>query len=186
MLRFPVVAVLPGLLATICLGAIADYADKPRAIPNSSQSYTSQRGWTAGKVESRRPVQEATILRAVRTGRHRGFDRVVFEFRAKVPGYEVEYVDKPVRDCGSGDVVPVRGHGWLMVRMIPAHAHTEDGRATVKFRRKPLRLAVLRELVSTCDFEAHVEWVLGVSSPNRFRVFELSNPSRLVVDIRHR
>ncbi|MBA4159064.1 MAG: hypothetical protein H0X65_16535, partial [Gemmatimonadetes bacterium] len=44
---------------------------------------------------------------------------------------------------------------------------------------------VLKQLTLICDFEAQVEWVLGVSSPNRFRVIELHEPARLVVDVRH-
>jgi len=43
----------------------------------------------------------------------------------------------------------------------------------------------VKELISTCDFEAEVEWVAGVASPNRYRVLELRNPTRLVVDIKH-
>jgi hypothetical protein len=43
----------------------------------------------------------------------------------------------------------------------------------------------LYELELTCDFEAVVTWVLGLESPNRYQVRELSNPPRLVVDVRH-
>jgi hypothetical protein len=90
-----------------------------------------------------------------------------------------------VRECGSGRVVPMRGQGWLRVRMEPARMHTDAGTPTVADRHRRLELPVLRELRSTCDFEAQVEWVLAVSSPNRYRVLELSDPARLVVDIQH-
>lgn len=42
---------------------------------------------------------------------------------------------------------------------------------------------VLRDIERTCDFEAVVTWVLGVSSSRPFRVTELSEPTRLVVDV---
>jgi hypothetical protein len=30
-----------------------------------------------------------------------------------------------------------------------------------------------------------VEWVMGVSSPNKYRVLELKSPTRLVIDVKH-
>jgi hypothetical protein len=125
-------------------------------------------------------------LRDVRVARHDGFDRVVLEFTgATLPSWSVEYVDRPVRQCGSGDTVTVAGDGWLQVRMQPARGHDDAGSATVGRRRFSPDLPTIREMVLTCDFEAHVEWVAGVGSPHPFRAFELSGPPRLVVDVRH-
>lgn len=154
--------------------------------PLSPKGYSQTGQWTIGTVERKRPNLAPAVLRAIRTGRHRGFDRVVFEFRGSaVPGYRIEYVDRPVRQCGSGDAVAVAGDAYLRVSLSPAQAHTDAGRPTIGFRERRLRLPVIKELQSTCDFEAEVEWVIGLSSPNRYRVMELSNPRRLVIDIRH-
>lgn len=156
--------------------------------PASAQSAPSREGeWTNGKVEKVKSEGAPALLRAVRPGRHPGFDRIVFEFAgSEIPGYHIEYVDRPINDCGGGRVVRVAGDGWLRVRFSPSQAHTERGRPTIKMRERRVRLNVLRELEQTCDFEAQVEWVLGVSSPNRYRVIELSNPTRLVVDIKRK
>jgi hypothetical protein len=124
-------------------------------------------------------------LRSVRAARHEGFDRVVFEFGEALPGYEIEYIDRPVRACGSGHVVPLAGDGWLEVRFHPARSHTDEGKPTVKERRQRAELPTLLELASTCDFEGYVTWVLGVASPNRYRVLELTSPPRLAVDVLH-
>ena len=140
---------------------------------------------TAGIIEQRRDGVAPGLLRDVRTARHEGFDRVVFEFEGNgVPGYHVEYVDRPVRQCGSGEPVPVAGDAWLQVRITPANAHTDAGRPTITERERNLDLPNLKEIELICDFEAEVSWVLGVASPNRYRVLELSNPPRLVVDIK--
>jgi hypothetical protein len=140
---------------------------------------------TAGIVEKRRDGVAPALLRDVRTARHDGFDRVVFEFEGDtIPGYHVEYIDRPVRQCGSGEPVPVAGDGWLLVRTTPANAHTEAGQPTIRERKRNLDLPNLKEIELICDFEAEVSWVLGLASPNRFRVLELSNPSRLVVDVK--
>ena len=126
-----------------------------------------------------------TVLEEVRVARHAGFDSVVFQFSEEVPGYHLEYVDRPVRQCASGNPVEIAGDGWLAVRLEPSQAHDDQGRATVQERERMPGLPVLEELQVTCDFEGQVEWVLGVASPNRFRVMELSDPARLVVDVRH-
>lgn len=140
---------------------------------------------TIGVVEKEGGGMEPALLRDVRTASHEQFDRVVFEFAgARVPGYHVEYVDRPVRQCGSGLAVPVAGDAWLRVRLTPANAHTEEGRATVRELSRRPNYANLKELKSLCDFEAEVEWVLGLASPKRFRVLELSGPARLVVDVK--
>jgi hypothetical protein len=136
-------------------------------------------------VAEKEGAGEPALLRAVRTASHEQYDRVVFEFGgARVPGYHVEYVDRPVRQCGSGEAVPVAGDAWLRVRLTPANAHTEQGEATVKDRSRRLGYANLKELKSLCDFEAEVEWVLGLASPTRYRVLELANPARLVIDVK--
>lgn len=141
---------------------------------------------TAGIVEKSRADLRPVTLREVRTALHPGFDRIVFEFAgAELPGYHLEYIDKPVRQCASGEVVSIAGDGWLQVRLVPAQAHTESGEPTIGERERRLDYPVLRELESTCDFEGHVEWVLGVASPNRYRALELAGPPRLVVDVRH-
>jgi hypothetical protein len=102
-----------------------------------------------------------------------------------MPGVHVEYVDEPVRACGSGDTVPLPGDAWLEVRMSPTNAHTESGRPTIADRRRATHLPVILEIVRTCDFEAVVAWVLAVRSPEPFRLARLGDPSRIVVDVRH-
>ena len=81
----------------------------------------------------------------------------------------------------SGD-----GKAVLLIQMLPANAHTETGQVTTyPERERVLNLPVMKELKLICDFEADVQWILGVASPKRYRVMELSNPARLVVDLKH-
>ncbi len=146
-----------------------------------------QMPWTADVTRVTRPASGADeVLHAVRVGRHQGFDRLVFEFKeGRIPGHHIEYVDQPVRECGSGRPVEVPGDARLMVRLLSTQAHTEGGENTVGDRERQYNLRVIRELELICDAEGVVEWVLGVSGPNGYRAFELNAPSRLVVDLRH-
>jgi hypothetical protein len=132
------------------------------------------------------PPQEVpgtVILRNVRTGDQPTFDRVVFEFEgAKLPDYDVKYVRSPVQ-CGSGLTVEVDGSVYLQVRFTPAQAHNEAGASTVPFLQRKVRLPVVKEVRSICDFEADVTWVVGLASRKEYRVMELEGPPRLVIDI---
>ena len=142
--------------------------------------------WVNGTAQGGGARSGAAMLVRVRTARQDGYDRVVFEFDSHVPAWRAEYVDRPQYECGSGEAVRVAGDGWLQVNLEPANAHTEEGRATEAPRHvtDPAG-ANLRELRRICDFEAQVQYVIGVASPNRFRAFQLTGPARLVVDIRH-
>ena len=140
-------------------------------------------GWTAG-VTAKSGDSISTLIE-VRTARHDGFERIVYTFEPeRISGYKVEYIDRPVRQCGSGEVVDLPGDAWLLVRLEPANAHTEEGRPTVAERDRRLEYENIKRLKLICDFEAVVEWVVAVASPNRYRVLELRNPARLVVDVR--
>jgi hypothetical protein len=118
-------------------------------------------------------------------GRNAGFDRLVLDFGdSPVPPYHIEYVDSPVRACGSGEPVPVAGQGWLQVRLRASRAHDEAGNATVRDRQIVATTPVLREVEIICDFEGEVEVVLGVQTPNPYRVLVVPAPNRLIVDVR--
>ena len=144
------------------------------------------REWTAATLKLERASLKPVTLRSVREARNEGFDRVVFEFEGtQVPGYHLEYVDKPVLHCASGNEIPVAGQGFLQVRLMPAQAHDTGGNVTVAERERKPALTVLKELKLICDFEGEVTWVLGNASPKKFRVMELREPTRLVVDVQH-
>ena len=152
----------------------------------NSNSDKAEFSGTAGITDKKNQVKGVAVLKEVRAAQQTGYDRVVFEFEgAEMPSYHIEYIDKPVRACGSGHDVPLKGDAWLEIRLTPAAAHTEEGKATVKNREQATNFKIIKEMKSTCDFEAEVEWVLGVASPNKYRVLELRNPTRLAVDIKH-
>jgi hypothetical protein len=157
--------------------AAAVAAEIPQVAPAAAQR-------PSGIVERKRKGEPA-LLSALRTSKNDGFDRVVFEFRERMPGYRLEYLDTPVRDCRSGAERRIDGDGWLQVRFSPASAHTESGEPTLRARELKPALGTLREVERTCDFEGIVTWVVGTASAQSFRAFELSDPPRLVVDIDH-
>lgn len=128
---------------------------------------------------------EPAALQALRVTKNDGFDRVVLEFRERVPGYRIEYTDKPARDCDSGQARRVEGDGRLELRLFPARAHDESGEPTYRPRELKPGLGMIRELERTCDRNDVVTWVIGTASPQRYRAYELAEPPRLVIQIEH-
>lgn len=158
--------------------------------PSSGGAYTPEdpknREWTSSAVDMKRQDAPRATLSSVRAGAHPDYDRVVFEFEGtQLPVYHVGYAKEPVVQCGSGDPAALAGKGQLQVTFTPARAHTDQGQPTVATRELKPALPVLLELERTCDFEGEVTWVLGNKSVQPFRVLELREPTRLVVDVKH-
>jgi hypothetical protein len=140
--------------------------------------------WTEGSVTAARGNGEIATLVAVRTAGHPAYDRIVFEFAGKtLPNYTVGFSSAPITACGSGEVVPLAGEARLELRFEPANAHDENGRLTVNQRSRKPALPTLLELKLTCDFEAVVAWAASLSDRKAYRVLELRNPSRLIIDL---
>jgi hypothetical protein len=160
-------------------------AEEPDRAPSPAAPDPND-GWTAGVVTATHQVSGVATLTDSRVARNEGFDRLVLEFGGdELPSYRVEYVDQPVIQCGSGDPIRLEGDGVLLVRMEPGRAHDDAGRPTIAERITRPALPIVLESRIICDFEAHLDWALGVATPNRFRIMELAQPARLVVDIRH-
>jgi hypothetical protein len=115
-----------------------------------------------------------------------GFDRIVFTCEGfHHPTWKVRYVHPPIQQCGSGNNIAVTGNAFLQISMDTAQAHTDAGQPTITDRNRHLNCRNLKQLVLTCDFEAKVGFVLGLDSKKPYRVVELQNPTRLVIDVKN-
>lgn len=161
----------------------------PATLPDEAAADGKPFEGTTAKTEKKSPASEkAIMLTAVRSARHEGFDRIVFEFSSdSLSQYTIEYVEK-AENCGSGDEIPVTGSAVLSVLFRPAYAHDLDkGESTIPVadRSRSPGFPAIKDIRMTCDFEADVEWALGVAAKNKYRVLELKNPTRLVIDVEH-
>lgn len=113
------------------------------------------------------------LLNAVEVGRANGLDQVSFTFEGGLPGYDVSYIDPPVRQDGSGNEVEVEGAAYLQMRFVPASGvdlletlePTYTGPNEVEGDTE-----VVTEVVRTGDFEAHLTWVAGVEEEVPYRI----------------
>lgn len=127
-------------------------------------------------------------LTTFRVASQAGYDRVVFEFTGKVagrPGWTVQYVEHPTSD-GSGDPVAVKGSAFLEVILTGVGYPTDTGVPEPSTKRvTPTGASALKEIVLNGVFEGRYTAFIGTSSRMPFRVTRLSNPERVVVDVRH-
>ncbi|WP_321575544.1 AMIN-like domain-containing (lipo)protein [Oerskovia douganii] len=129
----------------------------------------------------------ALTVTDVRVGRHDGFDRVVFELGGTgTPGWRVEYVPEAIED-GKGDVIDVDGDGTLQV-MISGSGYPMDTGVAEYAGPNPLRVAEtdeVEEVVLRGVFEGNTQAFIGTDEVSPFRVYALTDPTRVVVEVRN-
>jgi hypothetical protein len=121
-------------------------------------------------------------LEAVDVGHHDGFDRVVFRFTSRVPGYNVNYVPEVTTDP-SDEPIQLEGNAFMIVAMHSV-ASGQVGAPPAPQERQTPRFPELREIAGAGDFEGVVSFGLGLTAESGVRVSTLTNPDRLVVDVR--
>ena len=133
-------------------------------------------------VERSRRSRPAPEVVSVQTMEQEGYDRVLFTFEGPMPGYQVRYVSR-VTDA-AGERLPLRGEAFLAVAFQPARAHDPDGEATFPTAAITPGYPALRQVRFAGDFEGQVAFGIGVADRGGFRVSELRDPTRVVVDVR--
>lgn len=137
----------------------------------------------APATQAATPPPVSTLV-AIRAAAHRQdnppYERVVFEFSGPVPLITVQYVNQLIGD-GSGLPVPISGRAILKLTMKPAQAHNDRGQSTAPTRVK-VNLPNVKEIANAGDFEAVLNYGIGVDHKTEIRVLTLDSPSRVVVD----
>jgi hypothetical protein len=117
---------------------------------------------------------------AVRVGQHPGYDRIVIEFGNGVPIYSVtRQPNATFTRSPRGDQVTLDGTAGVLIVVHTVTNWTSYSGPTA-FRPGYLYLsqALLIE-----NYEGYQQWALGIQGTPALRVFALSSPSRLVVDV---
>ena len=164
---------------------------------DADEGEDAEDGVAGARIEGTEPVeldaadqQDPAVLTEVRVGAHEGYERVVWEFaQGDQPLFEVRYVTSAdVTEPGTGDAVAVEGDAVLLVRAqsatdlgaeVFAGATPYDGPERVA----GADLSAVTEVVRLGDFEANLQWAIGLDRERAFTVEVLEEPLRLVVDV---
>ena len=143
----------------------------PAATPAGSAAYScadSSGGGTA----------RASVV-MVRGAANTGYDRFVIEFDGPVPGYRItRQANATFTQDASGQQVDLDGTAGVLIRLEPAASVPSAPRGISP------RASVLRDARNVGDFEAVVQWGVGLAAPACMHVFTLDSPSRLVIDFK--
>lgn len=135
------------------------------------------------------------LITTARVASHDGYDRFVLEFADElpidtemaegVPGYAIRYVEpSEAMHCGSGLPVEVEGEVYLEINFFFAYIYDpEAGELVVDPREITEQFQVIQGVKEVCGFEGQSIWIVGLSGEQPFRVSELSDPTRLVIDV---
>lgn len=144
--------------------------------------------WTTKPME-RRESSESTHLRTVRAAKQSGFDRVVFEFDGGLPNYTINYLRSRWHEDESGrHRLKLAGNAFVEVYLFVIPVDDEQlklSQAKDFYPKGRLKFSSLKEVDEGMFFEGYYDFFLGIKSRKLFRVTELSNPSRLVIDFKH-
>ena len=144
--------------------------------------------WT--RVFSRTHEQlTVTHLRQVSATRHKSFDQVVFEFEGTIPNYNIKYLAGRIyEDLDGKHRIRIAGSTFLQLEffVIPFDEAQATFYQSSGFSPKGrLMMPSLRQIEDRGAEEGFYDFLLGVSSRKVYRVIELSNPARVVIDLRH-
>ena len=141
--------------------------------------------WTTDEVYRRRLGVLPKLL-GVRFRRHRGFDRVVFDLTDKPAGFHVNYREPPFQGQASERAVRVRGKAFVEITLYPILSSGEDVEVYERMvtARSRVETALIADMKTFEWFEAELGYAVGLKRKTPFRVTELSNPARLVVDFK--
>ncbi len=122
----------------------------------------------------------------VRVGEHDGYDRVVFDLSGDQPrlGWFAGFTNEAIEDP-TGNPLDVDGDAFLQLGINGIDWARE---APERYSGETIDaddLEVVEEVVFGGLFEGQQQVLIGLDEETAYRVFTLSGPARIVVDVRH-
>ena len=174
---------LPSTRSLAALAASLVSATALTAAPAAATAQAATVQLAAAQSAAVHAAPKVATLVGVRAAHKPGLDRVVFEFSGPLPAQRsAHYVSRLIAD-GSGSQIRVAGDAILGLRFANAVGHDRNGRSTYGPARKTFALPGVIQVVNAGDFEAVLTFGIGLSKKAPYRVYTLTHPSRVVVDI---
>lgn len=164
-----------GLALALSAVALTAAAAPAQALPDWRTTPTS---WVNPRAHTPKVMN-------LRFSRHTAFDRVVIDVRGRRPGYRTSFT-KTLRYDASGKPIPLQGRYKMYVVLRPAYTFDlSTGRNLyVGPRLRRPGFPSLRGIALAGSFEGVTTF--GFTSRHQaYRIFTLTDPSRVVVDWKH-
>ena len=160
------------------------------SVPAQIDNVGTLNTWTTNPFSrAHNSSNQASYIKVVRAAKQAGFDRVVFEFEGPFPNYRIEYLNWRLYDTEAGrQHIRQAGNVFLQINFFVIPTGDEQLKFTnakTFVPRGRLRMPSLQSVKDKVLFEGYYDFLMGVSSRKPYRVTELSNPSRLVIDFKH-
>lgn len=140
--------------------------------------------WSRNRVtKDPNPDAEPARLTAVSTETLAEYDRVVFTFEERIPGYRLAFLTEGGGGCDGTEAV---GGAPAHLSVEFERALSNDGGAPlVEDRDRRTGFPVLVGATQSCDEGSTVRWLLATGGETDYRIIEMVDKPRLVLDLRH-
>lgn len=162
-------------------------AEPAAAAPTEAPDDTDLADPSLNPAEAKADSPDGLLATTVSVGVYPDYDRVVFTLEGDgAPGYSIRYADEAVED-GSGTNLEVDGDAVLQVNITGTRYANEGetyegGPGTFS----PDGTEEVEQVRLLSTFEGQTQAFIGIDNADTpFRVFTLSEPSRLVIDVVH-
>lgn len=142
------------------------------------------KSWNTSSVSRISGYGDFIYLTDIRVARNPGFDRVVFEFKGGLPSYRVQFADKLEMYGPDDEPVKLRGSHFVSINLQGLPYPEDSNLKDVIVPVTPSGMRSFVEMRETEWFEGVRFYLVGLRSRPQFRVQELSNPYRLVIDFK--
>lgn len=128
------------------------------------------------------------VLQEVRTGRHEGYDRIVFDHAGQgAPAWYAEYVQEAV-EPGSGFSLGMESDAKLYISavgLVPSNAGEQQGHLEISEGWSDTHGTVFNDVITTFVHHGTASYYIGLDAEREFRVSVWQHPDgpRLIVDV---
>ena len=164
------------------------------AAPSSHPRHNSSDApdWGTGSQGQQAAEGSTLTVADVRIGNHpeEGYSRLVVEFDGQgTPGWSPPQWDAPASTMGNGDPIEVQGGHTMVIRGsgvadVPPDGQRVSGHRQIELDDSANDDRSIDSAYIDPGFEGEFQVVIGTDSQT-YRIFRLSSPTRLVIDIAH-
>jgi hypothetical protein len=114
---------------------------------------------------------------------------LIFEFDGPLPDCRIDYLNSRFYEGEDGrERIRIAGRAFIRIDLSQISADEKQFSFSNARHFSPkgkLRLPTLLQMQDKGVGEGHYEFLLGLSARKAYRVTELENPSRVVIDLKH-